>query len=390
MEDTSPLNIQRLPPLSIYVHIPWCIHKCPYCDFNSHEFKGQNIKDNEMAYTQALIKQIGSHQFETNRPVQSIFFGGGTPSLFSPQSFEKIIQTLKQKFSLAEFCEITIEANPGTIDKEYFYGYQEIGINRMSLGIQTFNDKHLKKLERIHSQKEAYDAATLAIELFNNVNIDLMFALPNQTLPELNEDIEEAINLHSTHLSYYQLTLEPNTYFYNHPPALPDQDESAEFSDLIKSKLMGAKFEHYETSAYAKRENKCNHNLNYWRFGDYLGIGAGAHSKITNDFNITRFSTYKNPKQYIQEVNNHSHIQEEQLINKNDIPFEFMMNALRLNDGFTIDLFEQRTGLSLSSIDSEIKLCLEKGLLDRNNGTIKPTLLGQNFLNNLLQIFLRN
>jgi|TARA_B110000259_G_scaffold152707_1_gene172752 putative oxygen-independent coproporphyrinogen III oxidase len=390
LEDTSPLNIQRLPPLSIYVHIPWCIHKCPYCDFNSHEFKGQNIKDNEMAYTQALIKQIGSHQFETNRPVQSIFFGGGTPSLFSPQSFEKIIQTLKQKFSLAEFCEITIEANPGTIDKEYFYGYQEIGINRMSLGIQTFNDKHLKKLERIHSQKEAYDAATLAIELFNNVNIDLMFALPNQTLPELNEDIEEAINLHSTHLSYYQLTLEPNTYFYNHPPALPDQDESAEFSDLIKSKLMGAKFEHYETSAYAKRENKCNHNLNYWRFGDYLGIGAGAHSKITNDFNITRFSTYKNPKQYIQEVNNHSHIQEEQLINKNDIPFEFMMNALRLNDGFTIDLFEQRTGLSLSSIDSEIKLCLEKGLLDRNNGTIKPTLLGQNFLNNLLQIFLRN
>ena len=390
MEDTSPLNIQRLPPLSIYVHIPWCIHKCPYCDFNSHEFKGQNIKDNEMAYTQALIKQIGSHQFETNRPVQSIFFGGGTPSLFSPQSFEKIIQTLKQKFSLAEFCEITIEANPGTIDKEYFYGYQEIGINRMSLGIQTFNDKHLKKLERIHSQKEAYDAATLAIELFNNVNIDLMFALPNQTLPELNEDIEEAINLHSTHLSYYQLTLEPNTYFYNHPPAIPDQDESAEFSDLVKSKLMEAKFEHYETSAYAKPENKCKHNLNYWEFGDYLGIGAGAHSKITNDFNITRFSTYKNPKQYIQEVNNNSYIQEEHLINKNDIPFEFMMNALRLNDGFTIDLFEQRTGLSLSSIDSEIKLCVEKSLLEKNNGRIKPTLLGQNFLNDLLQIFLRN
>jgi putative oxygen-independent coproporphyrinogen III oxidase len=343
-----------------------------------------------MAYTQMLIKQIGSHQFETNRPIQSIFFGGGTPSLFSPQSFEKIIQALKQKFSLAEFCEITIEANPGTIDKQYFYGYREIGINRMSLGIQSFNEKHLKKLERIHNQKEAYDAATLAIKLFDNVNIDLMFALPNQTLPELNEDIEEAINIHSTHLSYYHLTLEPNTYFYNNPPALPDQDESAEFSDLIKSKLMEAKFEHYETSAYAKPENKCKHNLNYWEFGDYLGIGAGAHSKITNDFNITRFSTYKNPKQYIQEVNNNSYIQEEHLINKNDIPFEFMMNALRLNDGFTIDLFEQRTGLSLSSIDSEIKLCVEKSLLEKNNGRIKPTLLGQNFLNDLLQIFLRN
>jgi len=390
LEDSSTLNIQSLPPLSVYVHIPWCIHKCPYCDFNSHEFKGQNIKDNEMAYTQMLIKQIGSHQFETNRPIQSIFFGGGTPSLFSPQSFEKIIQALKQKFSLADSCEITIEANPGTIDKQYFYGYREIGINRMSLGIQSFNDKHLKKLERIHNQKEAYDAATLAIKLFDNVNIDLMFALPNQTLPELNEDIEEAINLHSTHLSYYHLTLEPNTYFYNHPPALPDQDESAEFSDLIKSKLMEAKFEHYETSAYAAPENKCNHNLNYWKFGDYLGIGAGAHSKITNDFNITRFSTYKNPKQYIKEANNHSYIQEEHLINKNDIPFEFMMNALRLNDGFTIDLFEQRTGLSLSSIDSEIKLCVKKGLLEKNNGTIKPTLLGQNFLNDLLQIFLRN
>jgi len=390
LEDSSPLNILALPPLSIYVHIPWCIHKCPYCDFNSHEIKGGNIKGNETAYTQTLIKQIGSHQFETNRPIQSIFFGGGTPSLFSPQSFEKIIRALKQKFSLAEFCEITIEANPGTLDKQYFYGYRDIGINRMSLGIQSFNDKHLKKLERIHNQKEAYDAATLAIKLFDNVNIDLMFALPNQILLELNEDIEEAINLHPTHLSYYQLTLEANTYFYNHPPALPDQDESAEFSDLVKSKLMEAKFEHYETSAYAKPENKCTHNVNYWKFGDYLGIGAGAHSKITNNFNITRFSTYKNPKQYIQEVNNHSYIQEEYLINKNDIPFEFMMNALRLNDGFTIDLFEQRTGLSISSVDSEIKLCIEKGLLEKNNGTIKPTMLGQNFLNDLLQNFLRN
>ncbi|MDG2253065.1 MAG: radical SAM family heme chaperone HemW [Methylophilaceae bacterium] len=385
-----PLNIQALPPLSIYVHIPWCIHKCPYCDFNSHEFKGQNIKNNEMAYTQSLIKQIDSNQFDSSRPIQSIFFGGGTPSLFNPQSFKKIIYAIKQKFTLSEYCEITIEANPGTVDKEYFYGYREIGINRISLGIQSFNDKHLKKLERIHNQKEAYDAATLAIKLFDNVNIDLMFALPNQTLSELNEDIEEAINLHSSHLSYYHLTLEPNTYFYNHPPPLPNQDESAEFSDLIKSKLMEAKFKHYETSAYAKQENECNHNLNYWKFGDYLGIGAGAHSKITSNFNITRFSTYKNPKQYIQEVNNNSYIQEEHLINNNDIPFEFMMNALRLNDGFIIDLFEQRTGLSLNSINSEIKLCLEKGLLELNNGRIKPTMLGQNFLNDLLQIFLRN
>ena len=390
MQVSSPSNIQVLPPLSIYVHIPWCIHKCPYCDFNSHEFKGQNIKENEQAYTQALIKQIGSNDVKSNRPIQSIFFGGGTPSLFSPQSFEKIIDALRQKFSLAEFCEITIEANPGTVDKKYFYGYREIGINRMSLGVQSFNDKHLKKLERIHSQKEAYDAAILAIKLFNDVNIDLMFALPNQTITELNEDIEEAINLHSSHLSYYHLTLEPNTYFYNHPPTLPDHDESAEFSDLVMAKLREAKFEHYETSAYAQKNNQCKHNLNYWKFGDYLGIGAGAHSKITNEYSITRSSTYKNPKQYMQEIANNCYIQEENIIKKNDIPFEFMMNALRLNDGFTFNLFEQRTGLSIKSIDNEIKLSIEKGLLEINNGRIKPTLLGQNFLNDLIQIFLRN
>ena len=383
-------EIQVLPPLSIYVHIPWCIHKCPYCDFNSHEFKGQDIKENEEAYTQALIKQINSNNFKNNRPIQSIFFGGGTPSLFSPQSFEKIIDSLRQRFSLTEFCEITIEANPGTVDKKYFYGYQEIGINRMSLGIQSFNDKHLKKLERIHNQKEAYDAATLAIKLFNDVNIDLMFALPNQTITELNEDIEEAINLHSSHLSYYHLTLEPNTYFYNHPPEIPDHDESAEFSDLVMSKLREAKFYHYETSAYAQKNNQCKHNLNYWKFGDYLGIGAGAHSKITNEHNITRSSTYKNPKQYMQEVANNSYIQEENIIQNHDIPFEFMMNALRLTNGFTFNLFEQRTGLPIKSIDNEIKLSIEKGLLEINNGRIKPTLLGQNFLNDLIQIFLRN
>ena len=390
MQDSSISESFSILPLSIYVHIPWCVHKCPYCDFNSHEFKGKDIKQNEGLYTQALIKQIENYQSTIQRPIQSIFFGGGTPSLFSPESFNSIIQALQKSFGLADDCEVTIEANPGTVDKQYFYGYRDIGINRISIGIQSFNDKHLKKLERIHNQNEAYEAAMLATQLFDKVNLDLMFALPNQSLSELNQDIDEALKINTSHLSYYQLTLEPNTYFYKHPPKLPDQDESAEFFDLITSRLGGSNFEHYETSAYAKKGSRCIHNLNYWTFGDYLGIGAGAHSKITQEGRVSRFSAYKNPKQYIQEAKNNSYIQEKTVIVQHGLPFEFMMNALRLNDGFPVKLFEERTGLPIEFIDNELTLSIQKGLIERSNGRIKPTLLGQNFLNDLLQIFLRN
>jgi len=390
LKKLSPSVALLIPPLSVYVHIPWCIHKCPYCDFNSHEFKGQNLKENEELYTQALIKQIQSQTFKTQRPIQSIFFGGGTPSLFSPESFKKVIYTLQQFFGLADDCEITIEANPGTVDKQYFYGYRDIGINRISLGIQSFNDKHLKTLERIHSQKEAYDAALLAVTLFKKVNLDLMFALPNQTLSELNDDIEEALKIQTSHLSYYHLTLEPNTYFYKHPPTLPDEDASAEFFDLITARLDESNFNHYETSAYAKQGSQCRHNLNYWNFGDYLGIGAGAHSKITTEDTICRFSAYKNPKQYLEQSSSNEFIQEKVIISSNDLPFEFMMNTLRLTNGFPTRLFNERTGLPIDLIDEEISLAIKRGLLERKNGTIKPTLLGQNFLNDLLQIFLRN
>ena len=377
-------------PLSVYVHIPWCIHKCPYCDFNSHEFEGQDIKNNELIYTNALIKQLENSNFDSQRPIHSIFFGGGTPSLFTPESFKKIITKINEKFGLEKNCEITIEANPGTVDKQYFYGYKDVGINRMSLGIQSFNEKHLKNLERIHDQQEALEAANLAVKLFDKINIDLMFALPGQTKSELNDDIEMGLAIGSSHISYYHLTIEPNTFFHKHPPKVPNQDESAELFDLVSSKLKNANFEHYETSAYAKKGSQCSHNLNYWNFGDYLGIGAGAHSKITSNNSIHRYACHKSPKYYISEVNKNNYINEEQLLTTNDRVFEFMMNSLRLNHGFDIISFEQKTNLPINEIYKELSIAKEKRLITEINGRIKPTILGKNFLNDLLQIFLRD
>ena len=380
----------QYPPLSVYIHIPWCIHKCPYCDFNSHEFKDQNIKNNEEAYTHALLKQIENYNIEPNRPIHSIFFGGGTPSLFSPKAFDTLIKKLENTFGLDKDCEITIEANPGTFDKEHFYGYRDVGINRMSLGIQSFNKTHLKKLERIHSPKEAASAANLAVKIFDKVNIDLMFALPNQSLSDVKEDITKALEIGTSHISYYHLTIEPNTFFYKFPPQLPDEEKSAEIFDLISNELNSAKFEHYETSAYAKKNSQCLHNLNYWNFGDYLGIGAGAHSKLSCEGKISRKSCFKNPRDYIKNTNNHKFYDDEKLLSENDLIFEFMMNALRLNKGFNQSLFEQRTNLPISIIDKELSLAKDKKLIIQKNGRIKPTDLGQSFLNELLQIFLKD
>ena len=380
----------QYPPLSVYIHIPWCIHKCPYCDFNSHEFKDQNIKNNEEAYTHALLKQIENYNIEPNRPIHSIFFGGGTPSLFSPKAFDTLIKKLENTFDVGKDCEITIEANPGTFDKEHFYGYRDVGINRMSLGIQSFNHTHLKKLERIHSPKEAASAANLAVKIFDKVNIDLMFALPNQSLSDVKEDITKALEIGTSHISYYHLTIEPNTFFYKFPPQLPDEEKSAEIFDLISNELNSAKFEHYETSAYAKKNSQCLHNLNYWNFGDYLGIGAGAHSKLSCEGKISRKSCFKNPRDYIKNTNNHKFYDDEKLLSENDLIFEFMMNALRLNKGFNQSLFEQRTNLPISIIDKELSLAKDKKLIIQKNGRIKPTDLGQSFLNELLQIFLKD
>ena len=292
------------PPLSAYVHIPWCIHKCPYCDFNSHEFKDQNLKDNEAVYSNVLIKQIENYKINAGRKLHTIFFGGGTPSLFSPNTFKKIINKLDSKFGLEKNCEITIEANPGTLDKENFIGYKDIGINRMSLGVQSFNPTHLKKLERIHDPEEAFNAAKLAVKTFEKVNVDLMFALPSQSLEQVKYDISKTLEIGTSHISYYHLTIEPNTLFHKFPPKLPNEDESAEIFDLIINELNKAGFNRYETSAYAKKDAQCLHNLNYWEFGDYIGFGAGAHSKLTDAKNIYRQSGYKNPRDYINNANN--------------------------------------------------------------------------------------
>ena len=378
------------PPLSAYVHIPWCIHKCPYCDFNSHEFKDQNLKDNEAVYSNALIKQIENYKINAGRKLHTIFFGGGTPSLFSPNTFKKIINKLDSKFGLEKNCEITIEANPGTLDKENFIGYKDIGINRMSLGVQSFNHAHLKKLERIHDPEEAFNAAKLAVKTFEKVNVDLMFALPSQSLEQVKYDISKTLEIGTSHISYYHLTIEPNTLFHKFPPKLPNEDESAEIFDLIINELNKAGFNRYETSAYAKKDAQCLHNLNYWEFGDYIGFGAGAHSKLTDAKNIYRQSCYKNPRDYINNANNENFYAEKKILSANDIIFEFMMNTLRLSNGFIKNLFEERTNLSISVIEKEINIAKHRKLIIEKNGRIKPTVLGQNFLNELLQIFLKD
>ena len=378
-------------PLSIYVHIPWCIHKCPYCDFNSHELRNSSIKDQEQIYTDALLNQITLSADYSGRTIHSIFFGGGTPSLFSPEAINRIILAISRQFTLANDCEVTLEANPGTIDKAYFKGYKDVGVNRVSLGIQSFNNIHLKSLERIHDKEQAYEAAQWARQLFDNINLDLMFALPNQTKSDLIHDINTALAIRPDHISYYHLTIEPNTLFHKHPPSQPNEDDSADMGDIIIETLKQQDFDHYETSAFAKELKHCRHNMNYWEFGDYLGLGAGAHSKITlTDNQQKRFSCYKNPAQYIENVKKNTPFIEEKLLVKNELIFEFMMNALRLNHGFKKNLFISSTGVSLDQIKEELDIAKDKGLLIETSDIIKPTILGQQFLNELLQIFMRD
>ena len=379
------------PPLSLYIHIPWCVKKCPYCDFNSHEHKEtQNFTDMESMYVGALIKDLEySLPKIWGRKIHSIFFGGGTPSLFSRKAIHKILSQVRALTPILYEAEITLEANPGTIDTDHFEGYKDAGITRISLGIQSFNDAHLMSLGRIHSSLEAKKGIEIAMHHFNEVNLDLMYALPHQTLDEAIHDAKTATSFNTTHLSFYHLTIEPNTFFFKHPPQLPLDDESAEIQETIEAILNEHGYQHYEISAFAKPKSECRHNLNYWQFGDYLGIGAGAHSKLTFHDKMIRESRYKNPKQYMEKVNSQSMIESETIIHENDLAFEFMMNHLRLINGFAIKNFEEKTGLNISSIDKELKTALDKKLISMNHEMIKPTLLGQRFLNDLLSIFLK-
>ena len=389
MSQTSRLAMP--PPLSLYIHIPWCVKKCPYCDFNSHEHKeAQNFTGLESMYVNALIKDLEySLPKIWGRKIHSIFFGGGTPSLFSGKAIQKILSQVRALTPILYDAEITLEANPGAIDSNHFEAYKEAGVTRVSLGIQSFNDVHLKALGRIHDSSEAKKGIEIAMRHFDEVNLDLMYALPHQTLDEAIDDAKTATSFNTQHLSFYHLTIEPNTFFFKHPPKLPLDDESAVMQETIEDILNQHGYEHYETSAFAKPKSQCEHNLNYWQFGDYLGIGAGAHSKLTFHDKMSRESRYKNPKQYMDKVVTQHMIESETIIHESDLAFEFMMNHLRLIDGFSIQSFEDKTRLNISAIDKELKAAIDKKLITMDHEIIKPTLLGQRFLNDLLSIFLK-
>ena len=379
-------RLEVLPPLSLYIHIPWCVRKCPYCDFNSHEAKGEIP---EQAYIQALAMDLeAALPLIWGRKVYSVFFGGGTPSLLSAQGVDTILSTVRALLRPESDAEITLEANPGTFEAEKFRAFRAAGVNRLSIGIQSFNPAHLKALGRIHDDRQARAAIEIAQQYFDNINLDLMYALPGQTLQMAQQDMQSALSFAPQHLSAYHLTIEPNTLFYRYPPPLPDDDLSASMQIMIEELLSGQGYAHYETSAFAKPGKQSQHNLNYWRFGDYLGIGAGAHSKLSLPDKIIRQVRYKQPKAYLENVGQGHAIQEEHVIPREDLGFEFMMNALRLNGGFAVSLFKERTGLSISAVERPLALAESRGLIERDHQRIAPTQLGQRYLNDLLQLFL--
>jgi len=392
--DTTASGLAAPPPLALYVHWPWCVKKCPYCDFNSHEAKA---KIDEAAYLAALIADLEAALPQIwHRPVISIFIGGGTPSLMSAHTADALLAAIRMRLPLQPEAEITLEANPGTAEAGKFKAFREAGVNRLSLGIQSFNDEKLKALGRIHDSREARQAIDLALTHFDRVNIDLMYTLPQQSFAEAERDIDTAIASGASHLSAYHLTLEPNTPFHHTPPPLPDDDIAADMQEMIEAKLAAANFIHYETSAFAKAGEQCRHNLNYWTFGDYLGIGAGAHSKLSNHAEIWREARHRHPRAYTQSavqsqtaVAAHSNfISTRQTISADDLPGEFMMNALRLTGGFPLRLFTERTGLPLAAIEKSALAARREGLLEIVEDTLRATQQGQRFLNQLLARFL--
>ncbi|WP_407279109.1 radical SAM family heme chaperone HemW [Aromatoleum evansii] len=377
------------PPLALYVHYPWCVKKCPYCDFNSHAQRGGEIP--EAAYIDALLADLESALPQVwGRRVHSIFFGGGTPSLMSAQGLDRLLTGIRTLLPLDPLAEVTLEANPGTVEAGRFRDYRAAGVNRLSLGIQSFDDRQLAQLGRIHGGDEARRAIDTALAHFERVNLDLMYALPRQTLAEALADLDTALGFGVTHLSCYHLTLEPNTPFAHNPPPLPDDDLSADMQEAIEARLAGAGFRHYETSAFAKPGQECRHNLNYWTFGDYLGIGAGAHGKLSSHEGIVREMRHKHPTRYLDGAQRREFVQERREVGVAELPFEFMMNALRLTGGFPRRLFAERTGLPFAAIEAELIEARRRGLVETDGEEIRPTEQGRRFLNDLLTLFLRD
>ena len=387
--DVAALHAPRftaLPPLSLYVHVPWCMRKCPYCDFNSHAAPDTLP---ESAYVDALLADLeGALPAIWGRKVGTVFIGGGTPSLFSGASIERLLSGIRARVPLSPEAEITMEANPGTFERERFAAYFGAGVNRLSLGVQSFDDRFLRSLGRVHDAAEARRAAEFALMIFGNVNFDLMFALPAQRIDDARRDVALALSFAPAHLSFYHLTLEPNTLFHRYPPSLPDDEAAADIEDAVVELLAHAGYAHYETSAHAKAGFECRHNVNYWRFGDYLGIGAGAHSKLSFADCVVRQVRWKQPDRYLEQVAQGAPLQEETTVGRNELPFEFMLNALRLADGVSTSLFAERTGLPIAVAAAPIAEAMRKGLLEPDPARLAATPLGRRFLNDLQSLFL--
>lgn len=375
------------PPLTLYIHIPWCVRKCPYCDFNSHQAAEGGVP--EQNYVAALLKDLElSLPLVWGRKIHTVFFGGGTPSLLSARALDDILTGVRTLLPLDPLAEITLEANPGTFEAQKFADFRAAGVNRLSIGVQSFNPAHLRALGRIHDDRQARQAVDIAGCHFDNFNLDLMYGLPQQTLEDAVADIRAAIACAPSHISAYHLTVEPNTWFHRHPPQLPDDDLCAAMQAAVEGELGQAGYEHYETSAFAGQGSQCRHNLNYWLFGDYLGIGAGAHSKLSLHDRILRQARHRQPQAYLERVFAGSQIQSEHALTPADRGFEFMMNALRLSGGFPVALFQERTGLPITAVAGALDEAERRGLIVRDHLQVRPTELGRRFLNELLQLFL--
>jgi len=388
------LSLSSLPPLSLYVHLPWCIKKCPYCDFNSHEWQsGAGGELPEQRYLDALCADL-EHSLPLiwGRAVHSIFIGGGTPSLFSPAAIDRLISDLRARLNLEADCEITLEANPGTFEKDRFKAFRAAGVTRLSIGVQSFNDSHLKALGRVHDRAQAIAAVEEAASAFDTFNLDLMYALPGQTLANLEEDLYTLLAFEPPHVSVYHLTIEPNTVFAKFPPQVPQDDDAYAMLDRITERTALAGMQRYEVSAYAKPNNRCWHNLNYWQFGDYLGIGAGAHSKLSFAHRLVRQVRHRDPRLFMDHALDTSRaeraVSHSEEVARADLPFEFMLNALRLPDGFSLADFTERTGLPMTVLQSALTRAEEKGLITRDLQRVTPTIRGFDFLSDLQALFL--
>jgi len=387
------LQLTALPPLSLYIHLPWCLRKCPYCDFNSHEL---HVRDQapggglpEQHYIDALVADLESAlPLVWGRTVHSIFIGGGTPSLFSPQAIETLLSAVRARLRLEADCEITLEANPGTFEKDRFRAFRAAGVTRLSVGVQSFNDRHLKTLGRVHDRAQALAAVQEAAEAFDTFNLDIMYALPGQTMEELEQDLQTALALKPPHISIYHLTIEPNTYFAKFPPVVPEDDTAYAMLDRITELTGQAGMQRYEISAYAQPGHGCFHNTNYWQFGDYLGIGAGAHTKLSFAHRVVRQVRWREPRMYMEKALAGQAITQDEEVKRVDLPFEYMLNALRLREGFALQDFTARTGLPLSSIAASLAEAERKGLITQHPGRVVPTERGFDFLSDLQALFL--